>query len=100
MSKRLVKKGCTVIRDGRRVRPTVGEEFDFTKAEIDGLNAADPAALAMPSKGGDEGEDAAPKKPARSSAQASQAAAKDGEKKATANKSDEESADADGDDDL
>ena len=88
MAKRLVKLGVTVIRDGNRVRPTVGKEFDFTKAEIDGLK--DSGALAMPSKD-DADEDTTTTAP--SSAQSSQAKARGGKKAATANKSDGEIAD-------
>lgn len=96
MAKRLVKKGVTVVRDGRRVKPEIGKLFDFTKEEIDGLKEADPTAIgtAEESKGAEEGEASVA---AVSSAEQSQAKAKGGKKKATAAKSDAENAE-DGDD--
>jgi hypothetical protein len=92
MPKRLIKKGITVIRDGNRVRPTVGKVFDLTKEEIAALDEADASALGKASEAEDaEGDTAAPP-----SAQQSQSKASGGKKKATAGKSDAENA-ADGD---
>lgn len=95
MPKRLVKKGVTVIRDGRRVRPEVGKAFDFTKEEIEGLKEADATALGTveETKNAEDGTaTAAATSTPTPSAEQSQAKAKDGKKKATATKSDAENA--------
>lgn len=44
----LVKKGVTVVRDGKRVRPEIGKNFDFTADEAEAINGADAGALAAP----------------------------------------------------
>jgi len=90
--------GTVVVRDGARVRPVIGQPFDFTKEEIDGITEAAPNALQMPSKEATEDQATAAssttsvtgKAGVKPSAEASQAKAKDGQKKATASKSDEE----------
>lgn len=86
MAKRLVKKGVTVVRDGNRVRPQVGKMFDFSKEEIDALK--DSGALGAAKEGEDDDGEATTASTSRSrasSAEASQAGAKDGKKTATAN---------------
>jgi hypothetical protein len=40
MAKRLVKKGVTVVREGKRVRPEIGKNFDFTADEIERITAS------------------------------------------------------------
>ena len=100
MPKRLVKKGVTVVRDGRRVRPEINKGFDFTKEEIDAINETDATALgtAKEAEGVEEGTaEVASTSTTTSSAEGSQAAAKGGKKTSTANKSD---AEAKSDDDL
>lgn len=103
-----VKKGVTVVRDGKRVRPELGKTFDFTADERDSILGVDPAALAKPA-GEEEGEAATASTSARttttttSSAESSQSKARGGKKTATANKSDEEAdgeADGEAEDDL
>jgi hypothetical protein len=92
-----VKKGVTVVRDGRRIRPEINKAFDFTADERDSILSADPAALAAPA--GEEQGVATPSSTSgttttttTSSAESSQAKAKGGKKAATANKSDAEAA--------
>lgn len=95
--KMVVNKGVTVVREGKRVRPTIGKEFSFTAEERDGILEAAPGAL---SAGGDNSaEETAEEATTTSSAEKSQAAARGGKKKATANKSDDEAADEDADKD-
>ena len=93
----LVKKGVTVVRGGKRVRPEIGKNFDFTAEEADGIRSADAGALGPAADTTTKGEaevasstDKTTGKPVASSAEASQANAKDGKKKPTANKSDAE----------
>lgn len=89
--------GVVVVRDGKRVRPTIGKAFGFTADERDALLEAHPGSLRKPTNedtGTDESTDAT-----TSSAEKSQARARGGKKEATANESDKEAA-AKGDDDL
>lgn len=85
-----VKKGVTVVRDGKRVRPEVGKTFDFTADERDSILNVDPAALAKPA-GEDEGTAATASTSAKttttttSNAESSQSKARGGKKAATAN---------------
>jgi len=98
-----VKKGVTVIRDGKRVRPEIGKTFDFTADERDSILGADASALVKP-----QGEEAGTATAASvtggttptgtpPSAEQSQSKASGGRKKSTAGKSDAENA-SDGDD--
>lgn len=89
--------GVVVVRDGKRVRPTIGKAFEFTKEERDALLEAQPNSLRKPSNeddGADEAVAAATtvtgKAGVKPSAETSQAKASGGKKTATANKSDEE----------
>lgn len=84
MAKMVPTVGIVVIRDGKRVRPTIGKAFDFTKEEIADLKEAHPTALRK-SSNEDDGESTA-----TPSAAVSQAKARGGKKAATANKSDAE----------
>lgn len=99
-----VKKGVTVVRDGKRVRPEIGKTFDFTAAERDSILEVDPAALAEPAGEG-EGEATVASTSAKtattttSNAESSQSKARGGKKTATANTT-EGSADGEGDEDL
>jgi hypothetical protein len=89
-----VKKGVTVVRDGKRVKPEIGKTFPFTAEEVENIRSADPAALMKPA-GEEEGTaTAAATSTTSSSAEGSQAGAKDGEKTPTANKSDAEAKEA------
>jgi hypothetical protein len=85
-----VRKGVTVVRDGKRVKPEIGKAFDFTAEERDNILSADPAALAKHTGEEDGNATAAATSTTSSSAEGSQAGAKDGEKTPTANKSDAE----------
>jgi hypothetical protein len=107
MKKYLVKKGVVVVRDGKRVRPQIGKSFSFDEAEAADINAATPGSLALASEVEiEDGDDSAVDAAVASSAEASQAGAKGGKKRPTANKSDKEAAGktaektGDGDDDL
>jgi hypothetical protein len=55
MAKRLVKKGVTVVREGKRVRPEI-KNFDFTADEIERITEVDPAALGKADSGAEDGE--------------------------------------------
>jgi len=91
--------GVVVVRDGKRVKPTIGKAFSFTTDERDSILEAHPTALRKPTNEdtGDDEAAAATTTGTKPSAEASQSKAKGGQKKATASKSD---AEASGDDDL
>ena len=89
--------GVVVVRDGKRVRPTIGKAFSFTTEERDAILEAHPSALRKPTNE-DTGSDESTGAAEVSSAEKSQSKARGGRKPATANKSDEEA--AKGDDDL
>jgi hypothetical protein len=55
MTKRLVNKGVTVVRDGKRVRPEIGKNFDFTAEEITRITDVEPTALSK-ADAGEDGE--------------------------------------------
>jgi hypothetical protein len=99
MPKRLVKKGVTIVREGKRVRPEVGKGFDFTADEIERITEVDPAALgsAKEATAAEDGEAETASTTTTSSAEGSQAGAKGGKKAATANKSDAEAKKSDDD---
>lgn len=46
MAKRIIKEGILVVRDGKRIRPTIGKSFDLTADEIKQLEAIRPNAIA------------------------------------------------------
>lgn len=97
--------GTRVIREGKRIRPAIGVPFDYTAGEIEQLTAAG-AKFRNPNDESRTAEEAAAAASGgkASSAEKSQAGAKDGKKAATANKSDGEAAGnasgGDADDDL
>ncbi|WP_288959823.1 hypothetical protein [uncultured Sulfitobacter sp.] len=41
-------KGCKVVREGARVRPTIGKAFKFTEEEVTSINGAAPGTLRAP----------------------------------------------------
>lgn len=86
--------GVVVVRDGKRVRPTIGKAYSFTTEERDAILEAHPGALRKPANE-DTGSDEAAPAAAVSSAEKSQSKARGGNKSATANKSDAEAADED-----
>ena len=102
MVSKLVKKGVVVVRDGARVRPQLDKNFYFTQDEIDSINAATPGSLVNPIST-EQGEavpaSVSKKATTGSKAEAAQAGAKGGKKKATANKADSEPDDDDKSDD-
>jgi hypothetical protein len=55
MAKRRVNKGVTIVREGKRVRPEIGKNFDFTADEIERIAEVDSAALGK-ADGGEDGE--------------------------------------------
>jgi hypothetical protein len=62
MPKRIVKQPVQIVREGKTIAPRVGEEFDFTDAEVKAINGVQPKALAhiiVPEKA--EAAKAAPK---------------------------------------
>lgn len=48
MPKRKVVQTVIVYRDGQRIRPAVGQIFDFQQAELDSIMAINPEALTRP----------------------------------------------------
>lgn len=56
MAKRFVNKGVTVVREGKRVRPEVGKNFDFTADEIERITEVEPLALTKATDAAEEGE--------------------------------------------
>jgi hypothetical protein len=103
-----VRKGVTVVRDGKRIRPEVNKTFDFTATERDSILERDASALVAADSADEGTAETASTTPAGSGAAKSQAKARGGSKAATSNKSDAETTDADtdadadksGDDDL
>jgi hypothetical protein len=64
MTKRLVNKGVTVVRDGKRVRPEIGKNFDFTADEITRITDVEPTALSK-ADAGEDGEATSLRRPPR-----------------------------------
>lgn len=48
MPKRKVVQTVIVYRDGQRIRPAVGQIFDFQQSELDSIMAINPEALTRP----------------------------------------------------
>lgn len=48
MPKRKVLQTVIVYRDGQRIKPTLGEIFDFQQSELDQINRLNPQALGRP----------------------------------------------------
>lgn len=48
MPQRKVVQTVIVFRDGQRIRPAIGEIFNFTQKELDAINSMNPAALDRP----------------------------------------------------
>jgi len=86
-------KSVVVIRDGKRVTPTIGKSFPFTAEERNAILEVDSTALRKPT---DEtaGTDADAAAAART-AEASQSKARGGKKAATASQADSEVEDTD-----
>lgn len=87
MPKRKVLQTVIVHRDGQRLRPSLGEIFDFTADELASINAINPDALGKPMMEVDvENEDARQK----AAADAKAAADKKNGNKASAKKTAED----------
>lgn len=48
MPQRKVVQTVIVFRDGQRIRPAIGEIFNFTQKELDAINRMNPGALDRP----------------------------------------------------
>ena len=48
MPKRKVVQSVIVYRDGQRIKPTIGEIFDFQQKELDQIMAINPDAVTRP----------------------------------------------------
>ena len=48
MPKRKVVQTVIVFRDGQRIKPAIGEIFDFTQKELESINKMNPGALDRP----------------------------------------------------
>lgn len=48
MPQRKVVQTVIVFRDGQRIRPAIGEIFNFTQKELDSINSMNPGALDRP----------------------------------------------------
>lgn len=87
MPKRKVLQTVIVHRDGQRLRPSLGEIFDFTVEEVASINSINPDALGKPMMEVDvENEDARQK--AEAAAKAESEAKADADAKAAAAKAD------------
>ena len=93
MPKRKVVQTVIVYRDGQRIKPTIGEIFDFQQKELDQIMAINPDAVTRPvvevdvenleaQKAANEKADAAAQKAANEKADAA-AAGKDESKTTT-----------------
>lgn len=49
MIRREVVGSITLVRDGKRIELTTGQKFDFTKDELEQIEAADPKAVSAKS---------------------------------------------------
>lgn len=87
MPKRKVLQTVIVHRDGQRLRPSLGEIFDFTADELASINAINPDALGKPMMEVDvENEDARQKAEADAKAAKAEADAKAAADKKNGNK--------------
>lgn len=70
MPKRVTTVSTTVVRDGKRKEVKANTSFDFTKAEIDDLNAIHPGALrkGVNETAEDPSDETSPEKAAKASA--------------------------------
>lgn len=48
MPQRKVVQTVIVFRDGQRIRPAIGEIFNFTQKELEAINSMNPGALDRP----------------------------------------------------
>lgn len=50
MAKYLIKETVLVMRDGKRVEPTIGKLFDLTEQEVEDIKSVRPQAISKPGK--------------------------------------------------
>ena len=81
--------GTIVVRDGNRIRPTIGKAFEYTAEEVEQLRNAGAKFRAPQNEEPDAGEAATATK-STSNAEGAQAGAKGGKKAPTANKADKD----------
>lgn len=70
MPQRKVVQTVIVFRDGQRIRPAIGEIFNFTQKELDAINSMNPGALDRPVIEVDAEEQAAKEQAAKEKAPA------------------------------
>ena len=68
MPQRKVVQTVIVFRDGQRIRPAIGEIFNFTQKELDAINSMNPGALDRPIIEVDAEEQAAKEQAAKADA--------------------------------
>ena len=74
MPQRKVVQTVIVFRDGQRIRPAIGEIFNFTQKELEAINSMNPGALDRPIIEVDAEEQAAKEQAAKEQAAKEQAA--------------------------
>ncbi|WP_289450066.1 DUF7443 domain-containing protein [Klebsiella pneumoniae] len=70
MPQRKVVQTVIVFRDGQRIRPAIGEIFNFTQKELEAINSMNPGALDRPIIEVDAEEQAAKEQAAKEKAPA------------------------------
>lgn len=70
MPQRKVVQTVIVFRDGQRIRPAIGEIFNFTQKELESINSMNPGALDRPVIEVDAEEQAAKEQAAKEKAPA------------------------------
>lgn len=70
MPQRKVVQTVIVFRDGQRIRPAIGEIFNFTQKELEAINSMNPGALDRPVIEVDAEEQAAKEQAAKEKAPA------------------------------
>ncbi|UTQ78973.1 hypothetical protein S9a_00009 [Klebsiella phage S9a] len=68
MPQRKVVQTVIVFRDGQRIRPAIGEIFNFTQKELEAINSMNPGALDRPIIEVDAEEQAAKEQAAKADA--------------------------------
>lgn len=68
MPQRKVVQTVIVFRDGQRIRPAIGEIFNFTQKELEAINSMNPGALDRPVIEVDAEEQAAKEQAAKADA--------------------------------
>lgn len=63
MHSKMVLQSVVVVREGKQVRPKIGEKFDFTKEELADIERMNPAAIRDPKNESADDDAPAPVKP-------------------------------------